>query len=102
MSDPSLVIEKKKSTSKKIKPPKKYKVVVFNDNVTTVEFVIAMLIAVFDRDQETAIQITQHVHESGSGVAGTYAYEIAEQKCYEGVELSRNNGFPLVLKIVEE
>jgi ATP-dependent Clp protease adaptor protein ClpS len=102
VSDSNLVIEKKKSTSKKIKPPSKYNVVIFNDNVTTVEFVIALLIAVFDRDQETAIQITQKVHENGSGVAGNYAYEIAEQKCFEGVDLSRNNGFPLVLKIVEE
>jgi len=96
-----LVIEKKKTTSKKLKPPSKFKVVVCNDNVTTVDFVVHMLMTVFNHSLEQAIQITQAVHENGSGIAGIYPHEIAEQKVYEGVELARTNKFPLVLKLTE-
>jgi ATP-dependent Clp protease adaptor protein ClpS len=97
-----LVIEKKKSTSKKLKLPSKYKVVIHNDDVTTVEFVMALLIAVFNHDHQNAANITQHVHDNGSGIAGIYPFEIAEQKMCEGVDLARVNNYPLVLKLVKE
>lgn len=92
------VVEKSSKTSDRIKLPKKYKVVLINDDVTPVEFVIAMLMNIFKHSQPAAQEITLKVHNEGSAVAGIYTYEIAEQKTMEGVALARANNFPLQLK----
>lgn len=97
-----LVIEKKTSTSRKLKFPKKYKVIVCNDNVTPIDFVIAMLITVFQKNQEEAKSITMNIHHNGKGIAGIYNFEIAEQKMIEGINLSRYHGWPLMLKTEAE
>jgi len=96
------VIEKKKVTSRKVKEPSKYKVIVCNDNVTPMEFVVAMLITIFHFDQNNAFQLTLEVHNKGSAVAGVYSYEVAEQKTMDAVEMSRINGYPLVVKVEAE
>jgi ATP-dependent Clp protease adaptor protein ClpS len=96
------VIEKKKITVRKLKEPSKYKVIVCNDNFTSVEFVIAMLVEVFGHEHLQAVQITMNIHNQGSAVAGIYSYEIAEQKTLEATEMARINGFPLVLKVEAE
>jgi ATP-dependent Clp protease adapter protein ClpS len=46
--------------------------------------------------------LTLEVHNKGSGIAGTYTHEIAEQKVMDGTNLARHNGFPLVLKAEEQ
>jgi ATP-dependent Clp protease adaptor protein ClpS len=96
------VIEKKKQAVRSIKEPKKFKVVVCNDDVTTMEFVILMLVEVFNHSSEKAIDLTIDIHNNGKAVAGTYTYEIAEQKAFEAVELARLNDFPLVVKVETE
>jgi ATP-dependent Clp protease adaptor protein ClpS len=96
------VIEKKKVTSRKIQEPKKFKVVVCNDDVTPMEFVITMLMSVFRHTQEQAYDLTMAIHNQGSAVVGVYSYEIAEQKALDGVNLARSNGFPLLIKLEEE
>ena len=100
------VIEKKKTTtrqsSKEPKEPGKYKVIVCNDDVTPVEFVVAMLIAVFKHEQQNALQLTLQIHNNGSAVAGVYSHEVAEQKGIDGTNMARKNGFPLVLKVEAE
>jgi ATP-dependent Clp protease adaptor protein ClpS len=90
------------TTDKRIKEPNKYKVVILNDNYTTVEFVIALLIRIFRHNTDSAIRITQQIHDEGSGVAGIYTHEIAEQKVIDATELSRANNFPLLIKAVPE
>ena len=95
------VIEKKKLARKEVKEPSKFKVIVCNDDVTPVEFVIAMLIAVFNFDEDYAMKLTLQVHHEGSAVAGVFTYEIAEQKGVEATGMARGNGFPLVIKIEE-
>jgi ATP-dependent Clp protease adaptor protein ClpS len=90
------------TTDKRIKEPNKYKVVILNDNYTTVEFVIALLIRIFRHNTDSAIRITQQIHDAGSGVAGIYTHEIAEQKVIDATELSRANNFPLLIKAVPE
>lgn len=97
-----IVIEKKKTTSRKLQFPKKYKVVVCNDDVTPMEFVISMFMRVFKHSQEQAYDLTMAVHHNGSAVAGVYNYEIAEQKALDGVNLARAHGFPLIIKVEEE
>ena len=82
--------------------PSKYKVIVYNDNSTPVDFVIAMLMSIFHHSQEVSEEITLKVHNEGFGVAGIYTYEIAEQKVVESTGLARKNGFPLVIKAEAE
>jgi ATP-dependent Clp protease adaptor protein ClpS len=92
----------KRSTDIAILEPGKYKVVLFNDNSTPMEFVIAMLIKVFRHSEEAALNLTMKVHNEGSAVAGIYSYEVAEQKGIEGTNLARQNGYPLVIKVEAE
>ena len=80
-----------------IKKPKKYQVILFNDDKTPMAFVVELLIAVFTHNAQKAEEITATVHSEGKGVAGVYYYEIAEQKVSECVLLSRTAGFPLSL-----
>ena len=83
----------------KLKEPEKYDVVFLNDDVTTVEFVIKVLMQIFHKTSDQATKITQHIHEKGKGVVGTYLYEIAEQKALETTHLARNSGHPLNVEI---
>lgn len=86
----------------KIKKPKKYNVILFNDDFTSFEFVISLLVQVFGHSAESAIILTQVIHIEGSGVAGTYTYEIAEQKKIDTMELARANEFPLRVEVRSE
>ena len=85
----------------KLKAPNKYNVVLINDDATPMEFVIQILMIIFTRTSEDAGAIMMEVHEKGKGVAGTYSYEIAEQKVHETISQARSAGYPLDA-IVEE
>ena len=87
---------------KKAQEPLRYKVVLLNDDQTPVEWVIRVLADIFKHTNETAEKITLTIHNEGSGVAGIYTYEIAEQKVIEATTESRNHGFPLQIKLEEE
>lgn len=101
MSD-TQIIEKKQTSDKTPKEPGKYKVIVCNDDVTPVEFVVAMLIQIFKHPQANALELTMKIHNDGSAIAGIYPYEIAEQKIADATNLARTAGFPLVLKAEAE
>ena len=94
-------VEIKQTDKLDISKPKKYSVILFNDDSTPMEFVIDLLKTVFNHTQQTAQEITAKVHEDGKGVAGVYYYEIAEQKISESLTLSRGAGFPLALDLEE-
>jgi ATP-dependent Clp protease adaptor protein ClpS len=96
------IIEEKTVNKKKILEPKKYKVIVFNDDFTPVDFVIEMFIAIFKKNQHEATSLTLKIHNEGSAIAGVYSYEIAEQKIIDAVNFARMNGFPLMLKAEQE
>ena len=81
--------------------PKQYKVIVHNDDATPMEFVIELLVNTFQHTRQRAEEITLTIHVDGTGIAGIYYYEIAEQKVAEGIIASRSMGFPLVLEIEE-
>jgi ATP-dependent Clp protease adaptor protein ClpS len=85
-----------------LRPPSRYKVIVCNDDVTPMEFVIVMLISVFRHSQDSAIDLTLKIHNDGSAVAGVYSYEVAEQKGLDATMLAREHGHPLVIKVEEE
>ena len=82
--------------------PPKYKVVFLNDEQTPIDWVIRVLVDIFKHSNETAEKITLTIHTEGSGVAGIYTYEIAEQKTIEATTASRNHGFPLQVKMEKE
>lgn len=96
-----LVIEKKKTTSRKIEQPKKFKVVICNDDVTPMDFVVMLLVSMFRHSEQSAVDITMTIHNTGSGIAGIYSHEIAEQKAIDAIQLSRSNGWPLLIKVEE-
>jgi len=79
--------------------PKKCNVILMNDDVTPMEFVVSLLIELFDHTHGTAEHCMLSIHENGKGVAGVYDQEIAEQKAHEASSLSRENGFPLEVDI---
>jgi ATP-dependent Clp protease adaptor protein ClpS len=96
------ILEEKEITKQKIKEPSRYKVVVYNDNYTPMEFVVAMFISIFRKSQPDAVDLTLKIHNDGKAVAGTYSAEVAEQKAAEAVDLARSNGHPLILKVEQE
>ena len=81
--------------------PSKYNVIFHNDDFTPMEWVVQLLVEIYDRTLEQAKDITIKIHETGQGVAGTYYFEIAEQKQHETVVLSRHNGHPLKVTLKE-
>ena len=85
-----------------ISEPPKFKVVMLNDDATPMDWVIDVLKTIFKHTESTAKELTLTIHEEGSGVAGIYTYEIAEQKSIEAVNASRERGFPLQIKVDKE
>jgi ATP-dependent Clp protease adaptor protein ClpS len=84
-----------------VKEPSKYNVIMLNDTTTPMEWVIGVLKEIFRHSDADAESLTIKIHTENSAVVGTYAYEIAEQKSVEAVNASRNNGFPLQIKVEE-
>lgn len=88
--------------STRILEPKKYKVLFLNDDYTPMDFVVALLIGIFKHSESSATKITMQIHNEGSGVAGVYNFEIAEQKALDATLVARNAGYPLAIKVEEE
>jgi ATP-dependent Clp protease adaptor protein ClpS len=78
-----------------VEEPPLYKVMLLNDDYTTMEFVVEILVYVFQKSSEEATQIMLNVHRVGVGVCGIYPYEVAETKVDTVESLARENGFPL-------
>ena len=83
-------------TRVKLKRPKLYKVLLHNDDFTTMEFVVDILMRIFQRSESEATAIMLHVHRNGMGVAGVYTYEIAEAKVAETMKEAEEAEFPLL------
>ena len=92
----------KTKTSKRLKKPPLYRVLLHNDNFTTREFVVEILRDVFHKNEQDAVRIMLHVHNNGVGLAGVYTYEIAEMKVRTVEILARRQEFPLRLTIEPE
>ncbi len=89
-------------TDKKLKQPSLYKVLLHNDDYTTMEFVVSVLETVFHHDPAVATRIMLSIHHRGVGVAGTYSLEIAETKAAKVMSLARAAEFPLLCTVEAE
>ncbi|MDY0361973.1 MAG: ATP-dependent Clp protease adaptor ClpS [Desulforegulaceae bacterium] len=81
--------------SEKITEPPLYKVLLHNDDYTTMDFVVDILITVFHKSEAEAEKIMLNVHKKGVGICGVYPYELAETKVETVTALAKNSGFPL-------
>ena len=88
----SEILERTKQETKK---PDLYKVVLLNDDYTTMEFVVEILESVFNKSPAEAYRIMMAVHTQGQGLCGVYPFEVAETKVTTVIDLARGSGFPL-------
>lgn len=84
-------------SEERVEEPPLFKVLLHNDDYTTMEFVIWVLQSVFNMPEEQAVQVMLAVHLRGVGVAGIYTYEIAEMKVEKTTELAREQEYPLLV-----
>lgn len=89
--DPGIAVADKT----KVEPPKMYKVVMHNDDYTTMEFVIHVLMKFFGKNYDQAHAIMLKIHHDGVGLCGIYTYEVAESKSSKVNSYSRGKGHPL-------
>ena len=82
--------------------PPRYRVLLHNDDYTTMEFVVEILMYVFNKSPESAAKIMLNVHRTGIGVCGSYAHEIAETKVDTVHNLARESGYPLRCSMEQE
>ena len=80
----------------KTKKPALYRVLLHNDDYTTMEFVVAVLMDIFHKSRDSALQVMLTVHTKGIGVAGVYTRDIAETKVAQVMERAREAGMPLL------
>lgn len=86
-------------TNAEIPLPPECKVIFYNDDKTTMEFVVDVLKKIFNKSPDAAEYLMQTVHNNGSAVVGTYTYDIAASRASLTIKLARKQGFPLRVEI---
>ena len=86
----------------RLEKPKLYKVVLHNDDYTTMEFVVFILRTVFHKSESEAYVVMMKVHEAGIGIAGVFTFEVANMKAEKAMNLSRAQEYPLLCTVEEE
>ena len=92
----------KERTDIQIKEPKLYQVIMLNDDFTSMEFVVEILMDIFHKDAMTAETLMLYVHRNGKAVVGTYPYDIALTKIEQATDRARAEGYPFRLTMEEE
>jgi len=82
-------------SDEKIKEPQEYRVILLNDNYTTMDFVVEVLMIIFHKTPKDAEKIMLDVHRKGKGIVGTYPWDIAITKSEQVHSAARENDFPL-------
>ena len=89
-------------SEQELKKPSLYKVLLHNDDYTTMDFVVFVLQSIFHHTDQDALRIMLLVHQQGVGIAGVFTYEIAETKVAKVAQLAREHEFPLLCTMEEE
>ena len=85
-----------KTSKKKLKTPKRFEVILLNDDYTTMEFVVEVLQQFFNKEFKAAESIMLKIHIDGEAVCGTYSYDVAQSKVTQVIDYSRLNEQPLM------
>ena len=102
MNDTDTQVKIKTSEEVLVKEPNLWKVILLNDDTTTMEFVTMILTTYFGMTEEQATEMMIKIHEEGSAVVAVYPYELAEQKGVEVTLAARRDGYPLEVRIEED
>lgn len=98
MSTKSSVKEKSKT---KLLVPKKYVVVMHNDDFTPMDFVVNILMEIFNKEYDEAVTIMMQIHKGNRGIVGTYSYDIAQSKAEKAMMLAKEEGYPFRVTVEE-
>ncbi len=90
----------REETRTKVRLPRQYQVLIYNDDFTTMEFVIQVLVEIFEKQEEEAVALMLSIHKGSCAVAGVYPKDIAQTKAREAVQWAREEGFPLKVEAV--
>jgi ATP-dependent Clp protease adaptor protein ClpS len=93
--------EVKERTKSKVKEPRQFNVVMHNDDFTTMEFVVEVLVDIFHKDEVTAQAIMLGVHKKGKAVVGKYPYDIATTKVNAALTRAKSQGYPFRMTVEE-
>ena len=94
-------IEEEIESALALDEPTKYKVLLHNDDYTTMDFVVEILMGVFHKNLTESEEIMFAIHKAGRAVCGVYTYEIAETKVYQVKQMAKSSGFPLLATMEE-
>lgn len=93
--------ETKEKTRINIREPKHYRVIMHNDDFTSMEFVVEILIDIFHKEEAEAERLMLMVHEGGQAAVGSYPYDIAVTKVQAAAERAKEEGFPFRMTVEE-
>ncbi|MBC8430841.1 MAG: ATP-dependent Clp protease adapter ClpS [Desulfobacteraceae bacterium] len=85
-----------------VREPPMYRVLLHNDDYTTMDFVVEIIMLVFNKSPEEAVNIMLNVHRKGMGLCGVYTYEVSETKVETVHAIAREQGFPLKCTMEKE
>lgn len=102
MEQRETVVKENMQVHDDLREPKMYLVYVLNDDMTTFEFVVSVMMGVFRKTEEDAWSIADRTHNQGKALVGRYTFDMANTRVNKAVALARENGFPLNFKILPE
>ncbi len=83
-----------------IKLPRQYQVLIYNDDFTPMDFVVEVLVRIFEKEENAAVALMLSIHQGSCAVAGVYPRDIARTKAAEAVKWARSEGYPLKVEAV--
>jgi ATP-dependent Clp protease adaptor protein ClpS len=89
------ITKPKDKTTPKLKEPEEFRVILLNDDFTTMDFVVMILMSIFHKNEDDAEKIMLDVHKKGKGIVGLYPWDIAATKAEQVHAAARKNEFPL-------
>ena len=90
----------KEQTKSRVKIPRQYQVLIYNDDFTPMDFVVEVLMRIFDKEEKDAVVLMLSIHKGSYAVAGVYPKDIARTKAAEAVQWARAKGHPLKVEAV--